>query len=186
MPRTPIPSSRRSSRSGRRPELRTYSWCCSTTWGSVRRVLSVVHVPLLRPNGWPPEAWPSPGSTPRHCAPPPVRPCSPVATITASAWAPSLTWPRQRLATTRCGPRRRRRWPRRFASTATRRPSSASATRFPCGRTARSGRSTSGPPAVDSSTSTASSAVVPTSGTPACTKGPRRSNRRRPPTRATT
>ena len=72
------------------------------------------------------------------------------------------------------------------SSTATRRRSSASATRCRCGRRARWGRSTTGRPAAASSTSTASSAARPTSTTRRSTRARRRSSPTARPKRATT
>ena len=65
-------------------------------------------------------------------------------------------------------PARRRRSPRSSASTATPTPGSARTTTSPTGRPASSGRSTVGPTAWGSTTSTASSAATPTSIHPRC------------------
>ena len=83
-------------------------------------------------------------------------------------------------------PKRQRRWRRSSSSTATRRPSSASAMRSRYGRPARWDRSTTGPPEAALTTSTASSAARPTSTIRRSTREPRRSSLRRPPRRATT
>ena len=126
-------------------------------------------------------------STRRRCARRPGRRCSPGATITRSAWAASPRLRRPRPATARCCPTPRRRWRSPSSSMATRRRSSANATRSRCGRPVRPDRSTRGRPAVaGSSTSTASSAARTTSGTRPCMRARRRSSRPRRPPRATT
>ena len=83
----------------------------------------------------------------------------------------------RRPGTARCGRTRARRWRRSSGSTGTRPRRSASATRCRCGRRARPARSTAGrAPGTGSSTSTASSAARPTSGTRRCTRARRRSS----------
>ena len=87
-------------------------------------------------------AWPLMGSSTRAST---RRPCalrraprsSLDATTTRSAWAASPRSPRRPPATPPFGPRTWRRWQRLSSSTATRRRSSASATKCPCGRRAR-------------------------------------------------
>ena len=77
----------------------------------------------------------SPASTRRRCARPRARRCSPDATTTPWAWGPSpRSRPRHR-ATRRCDRTRPRRSRRCCGSTATRPPSSASATRCPVWQT---------------------------------------------------
>ncbi len=144
---------------------------CSTTSASGPQARSAARARRLPPSAWRPAVWPSPGSTPQPCAHPPGPHCSPAATTTVWEWGRFPTSPPRPRATARCGPRRRRRWPKPCASTATPRPSSASATRSRCGRTARWDPSTSGRRVVGSSTSTGSSAAAPTSGIPGLYEG---------------
>ena len=93
---------------------------------------------------------------------------------------------RRRPGTTRYAPTTPPPSPRPCDSTATARPSSASATRCRSGRRARWALSTIGRRAAGSRTSTASSGAKPTSGTRPCTRGSPRSSRPRPRRRATT
>ena len=109
--------------------------------------------------------------TRRRCVRRRGRRCSAGATITRSAWAASRRSRRRRPATARCGRTRWRRCRRFFGSTATRRRSSASATRCRCGKRARSDRSIAGRRARGSNTSTASSRAKRISGIPSIHEG---------------
>ena len=182
-PRTPTRSFRPSGTCGRRRVRQTCSSSSSMMWALAPPACSAGRVTRPTSRGSRRPGCATRASTRRPFAHRRGKLCSPAAITTRPAWAasPRLRLPRRATARFCPTPRRRSRSP--SSSMGTRRLSSASATRFRCGRRVRRGRSLRGQPeAADSNTSTASSAARTISLTPPSTKARRQSShpRRRP------